>query len=118
LARSFEQMRVELEHSRAALERRLGEREDLIRLKEAFLAGISHELRTPLNAIIGYAEMLADEELTAEGRQQLMTVREQSEHLARMVADLLTLSGLNIGTLPVEISPVRVSVIVARLRPL
>ena len=40
--------------SRPALVRRLEEREEVIRLKEAFLAGISHELRTPLNAIIGY----------------------------------------------------------------
>jgi signal transduction histidine kinase len=118
LGRTFDQMRLELARSRAALEQRLEEREELFRLKEEFLAGISHELRTPLNAIIGYTDMLAEERLTAEGRECLTTVRTQSEHLFRMVSDLLTLSGLNTGTLPVELSPVRVPSVVARLKPL
>jgi signal transduction histidine kinase len=115
LARSFEQMRVELARARAALEKRLGEREELIRLKESFLASISHELRTPLHAIIGYTDMLSDEPLTADGRQCLSTVRAQSEHLLSLLSEILTLSGLNTGTLPVEVSPVRVPIIIAHL---
>ena len=118
LARAFDQMRVELARSRTALERRLSEREELIRLKEEFLASISHELRTPLNAIIGYTDMLADQRLSADGREWLSIVRAQAEHLFEMLADLLTLSGLNTGTLAVEVSPVRVSSILAKLHPL
>jgi signal transduction histidine kinase len=118
LARAFDQMRLELARSHAALERRLEEREELIRLQEVFLAGISHELRTPLNAIIGYGDMLADESLSPDGRQYLATLRAQSEHLLRMLSDLLTLSGLNTGTLAVEVCPVRVAAILARLKPL
>jgi signal transduction histidine kinase len=118
LARAFEQMRVELDRSRAALVQRLDEREELIRLKEVFLAGISHELRTPLNAIIGYTDMLSDEVVGADAREYLTTVRAQSEHLLRLLSDLLTLSGLNTGTLGLEISPVRVPTILARLKPL
>ena len=117
LAYAFDQMRLELERSRAALEQRLEEREELIRLKEEFLAGISHELRTPLNAIIGYTDMLAEEPVSAEGREYLSTVRAQAEHLYRMLADLLTLSSLNTGALPVEVSPVRVPALLARLQP-
>jgi signal transduction histidine kinase len=118
LARAFDQMRLEVARSRTALERRLEEREELIRLQEVFLAGISHELRTPLNAIIGYSDMLADEPLSADGRQYLATLRTQSEHLLRMLSDLLTLSGLNTGTLVVEACPVRVAALLARLKPL
>ena len=117
LAYAFDQMRQELQRSRIALEQRLEEREELIRLKEEFLAGISHELRTPLNAIIGYTDMLGDEPVSAEGREYLATLRGQAEHLYRMLADLLTLSSLNTGALPVEVSPVRVPAVIARLQP-
>lgn len=117
LSRTLEQMRVELEHSRAALQRRIDEREELIRLKEAFLANISHELRTPLNAIIGYTDMLTDTTLDAQGRELAHAVRSQSEHLHQMLADLLTLSGLNVGKLAIEISPVHVPTLMNRLKP-
>jgi len=45
-------------------------------------------------------------------------VRSQSEHLFRMLSDLLTLAGLNTGTLGVDVSPVRLSTILSRLQPL
>ena len=62
--------------------------------------------------------MLADEPLTAEAREYLATVRAQSEHLTGMLSDLLTLAGLNTGTLSIEVSPVHVANVLARLRPL
>jgi signal transduction histidine kinase len=119
LARMFEQMRLEVGRSRAALEQRLQEREELIRLKEEFLASISHELRTPLNAIVGYTDMLADEaHLAAEARSYLAAIRSQSEHLYQLLSDLLTLSGLNVGRLGIEVTPVQVPAVLARLQPL
>lgn len=118
LAETFEQMRVELNRTRNALEQRLEEREDLIRLKEHFLANISHELRTPLNAIVGYTEILSEEALSAEGREFVATIRTQSEHLAQLLTDLLTLSTANVGRLTLQVSPVRLPNLVARLSPL
>ena len=118
LARSFEQMRVELGRSRVALERRLEEREELIQVKETFLANISHELRTPLNAIIGYADMLAEQSLEPEGREFLTFIRAHSLHLYDLLSDLLTLAGMNLGKLPVEVSPVHIPTLMARLKPL
>jgi signal transduction histidine kinase len=118
LARSFEQMRIELGRSRAALEGRLEEREELIQVKEIFLANISHELRTPLNAIIGYADMLAEQSLEPEGRDFLASIRTHSLHLFELLSDLLTLSGVNLGKLPVEICPVHIPTFITRLEPL
>jgi len=118
LARSFEHMRLELVRSRVALERRIEEREELIQVKETFLANISHELRTPLNVIIGYADMLADQSLAPEAREFLTFIRAHSLHLYELLSDLLTLSGVNLGKLPVEVSPVHVPTLMARLKAL
>jgi signal transduction histidine kinase len=118
LANTLEQMRIEVESARVALEHRLEEREELFRLKEQFLASISHELRTPLNAIIGYTDMLTDQlDLDHESRSFLANIRQQSEHLHEMLTDLLTLSNLNVGHLAMERSPVHIPALLAHLEP-
>jgi signal transduction histidine kinase len=118
LGRTFEQMRVELQRSHAALTQRLEERDELMRLKEEFLANVSHELRTPLNVIMGYTDMLLDQDGVVERRTVLQGVRSQSEHLFSLVCDLMTLSGLNTGKIAVEIGRVRVSDLIGRVRQL
>ncbi|MBI3801500.1 MAG: HAMP domain-containing histidine kinase, partial [Deltaproteobacteria bacterium] len=118
LARAFERMRSELARSRLALEQRLEEREELIRLKEEFLANISHELRTPLHVIIGYTDMLLAAEMNTNSGTALNRIRTQSEHLFRLLSDLMTLSGMNTGKLTLQISPITVPDLLARLAPL
>jgi signal transduction histidine kinase len=118
LARTFDRMRLELGRSHAALTDRLAEREELMRLKEEFLANVSHELRTPLNVIFGYTDMLLDEERDAERRDALARIRAQSEQLLHLVRDLMTLSGLNAGRIALEVAPVHAHDVLARIRPL
>jgi signal transduction histidine kinase len=43
--------------------------EESDRLKSAFLANMSHEIRTPMNGILGFAELLAEHDLTNEKQQ-------------------------------------------------
>jgi signal transduction histidine kinase len=100
------------------LTRRLTEREELIRLKEEFLANISHELRTPLNVIFGYTDMLAEDEEDAERLDTLARIRAQSDQLLQLVRDLMTLSGLNAGKVTLEVAPTSVGDLVDRLRVL
>lgn len=118
LGRTFEQMRVELQRSHAALTHRLEERDELMRLKEEFLANVSHELRTPLNVIMGYTDMLLEQDGAVERRSVLEGVRAQSEHLFSLVCDLMTLSGLNSGKIVVEYGHVNVADLVGRVRQL
>ena len=118
LGRTFERMRTELRASQAALTQRLAEREELMRLKEEFLANISHELRTPLNVIFGYTEVLLDEETDVGRRDTLARIRAQSEQLLQLVRDLMTLSGLNAGRITLERCPVDVGQVTARVRAL
>jgi signal transduction histidine kinase len=118
LGRTFEQMRVELQRSHTALTQRLEERDELMRLKEEFLANVSHELRTPLNVIMGYTDMLLEQDAAVERPGVLQGVRAQSEHLFSLVCDLMTLSGLNTGKIAVDIRRVSVGDIIGPVRQL
>ncbi|MCB9887181.1 MAG: PAS domain-containing protein [Planctomycetes bacterium] len=66
-------------------------------LRRDFVANVSHELKTPLAAIQGYVEtMIDDAEMSPTIRQRFLEkVSRQSERLARLVGDLLTLSRLD-----------------------
>ncbi len=65
--------------------------------KSAFMATMSHELRTPLNAVIGYAELLA-EDAESHGlhsmRNDLVKIVGASQHLLRLIEDILDLSAV------------------------
>ena len=75
------------------------------RAKGAFLATMSHELRTPLQAIIAYADLLDMEiagPLNEVQRSQLGRIRVSSKHLLGLATEVLDLSRLEIGQLPVR----------------
>ncbi|MGB1275640.1 MAG: sensor histidine kinase, partial [Nannocystaceae bacterium] len=76
------------------------------RAKSAFLANMSHEFRTPLNAIIGYTELVMEhfEEHPDPQHEQasgdLGTVLSASEHLLTLIGDILDLSKIEAGKMP------------------
>lgn len=75
------------------------------RAKGAFLAAMSHELRTPLQAIIAYADLLDMEvvgPLNETQRTQLGRIRISSKHLLGLATEVLDLSRLDVGGLPVR----------------
>ncbi|HEY7878218.1 MAG TPA: ATP-binding protein [Gemmatimonadaceae bacterium] len=66
-------------------------------LKDALLASVSHDLRTPLTTIKALAHDIA-----FAGDERAAVIEQQADRLNRMVADLLELSRLNAGALPVR----------------
>ncbi|HEX2220954.1 MAG TPA: HAMP domain-containing sensor histidine kinase [Candidatus Limnocylindria bacterium] len=86
-----------LEHS--ILYRRVhvqaAELDRLSQVQADFLRGVTHDLQTPLTSIGALAgELLAGEGLIPSARADLEAIVHQADRLRRMVAQLLTLSGL------------------------
>lgn len=76
-----------------------------------FLAKMNHELRTPLNAIMGFSDLLLNSHrhpLSDRQHRQVKKIRLNSEHLLAVVNDVLDLSRLDVGALPVKTEPVHV----------
>ena len=77
--------------------------EEARRAKEEFVANVSHELRTPLNMIIGFSEMITESPhvygatLPAALLTDIAAIKRNSEHLARLVDDVLDLSQIEAG---------------------
>lgn len=68
----------------------------LMRLEQVrrdFVANVSHELRTPLTVVHGYLDMMDPEDDPAQA-PMIEEMRRQSQRMAQLVEDLLTLSRL------------------------
>jgi signal transduction histidine kinase len=66
--------------------------EELIRLRDEFVASVSHELRTPLTSIMGYLDLISENEtgnLTADQQRFLGIVQRSTQRLRQLVGDLL-----------------------------
>jgi signal transduction histidine kinase len=86
--------------------------EELIRLRDEFVAVVSHELRTPLTSIIGYLELLVDEDsgaLTSEQRSYLEIVQRSTGRLVELVGDLLLVAEAERGPLALELADIDVA---------
>lgn len=96
----------------------------LERIRKDFVANVSHELRTPLTTIKGCAATLADGALdNREASQRFVKmINTHADRLHNLVEDILDLSRIESGALPLEtgVYPVHemVNAVVGEIRPL
>ncbi|MFC6884224.1 MULTISPECIES: sensor histidine kinase [Actinomadura] len=82
------------------------------RQRREFVANVSHELRTPISALQAVLENVADG-VTPATPEVLESAVEQTERLGRLVAQLLDLSRVDAGAVPLALSRVDVASFVA-----
>ncbi len=85
-----------------ALENSRDEAEKLSRTKEMFMANMSHEIRTPLTAISGFTEQLLHEHTDDNTTRSLNIIKSSSDHLLRIIDDILDFSKLQNDKLVLE----------------
>lgn len=89
--------------------------------KTRFLTQISHELRTPLNAILGMGHAELARQTDDEGRGRMHLLIESASALGVLLDDILDMSALQEGRLPIRPAPLdlpaAIAATVALFRP-
>ena len=83
--------------------------------KTEFLSRMSHELRTPLNAVLGFAQLLrmdVTHPLTPAQAQWAQHIENAGGHLLAMINDVLDLSRIESGSMPLSLDTVSVALVV------
>ena len=90
---------------RRELEEARRKAEDLLAVREQLMLAITHDFKAPLGSIIGYADLLSG--LTVDGRQRfyLDNMKQSSQHLLRLVTDLLDFHRLDLHKVEVHRVP-------------
>jgi len=83
------------------------------RAKSEFLSRMSHELRTPLNSVLGFAQLLALDDLTEEQSDSVLQISRGGRHLLDLINEILDISRIETGTLSISLEPVLVEDVVA-----
>ena len=83
--------------------------------RRQFLATASHELSTPLTSIISFCELIkdGDPELSTQTGQAVGVIERNARRLLRVVGDLLLITRIEAGGLPLDTGPVSVPGLVA-----
>jgi len=97
-ARLYERVKHHAEELEARVRERTAELEAANRELEAFTYTVSHDLRVPLRAVDGFSRLLLEEytsHLVPEAQRYLRLVRESTQQMGQLIADLLTFSRLS-----------------------
>lgn len=84
--------------------------EEADKLKSAFLANMSHEIRTPMNAIIGFSQLIALPNLSAEKKKQYIEIiTNKGNSLVKLINDIIDASKVEAGQLTVIFAPCNIN---------
>jgi len=91
--------------------------EESDRLKTSFLKNISHEIRTPMNSILGFADLLKEQDLSAEYKElYLLNMINSGQRMLNTINDIIDLSRAQSGQISANIEKVNMAEQLYRLQ--
>jgi signal transduction histidine kinase len=111
LERKIQAATADIAQQNELLRRQAIELEQASQLKSQFLANMSHEFRTPLNAMLGYTSMLLQGvggPLAPTIGRQLGRIESNGRHLLTIINEILDISRIEAGRMPLQISRFRI----------
>jgi signal transduction histidine kinase len=110
LERRVQEATSTLVHQNELLRRQAIELEQASVAKSQFLANVSHDVRTPLNAILGYTSLLlrgVSGPVDGAQRESLARVDANARHLLTLINEILDISRIEAGKMPVRNSEIK-----------
>ena len=109
LAATFDHMAAELQ---AGIERERSHE----RARREMVAAVSHDLRTPLTTVRAMVEAVTDGVVSepADVRRYMDLIRDETQHLSRLIDDLFELSHIESGALRLDLAPTHLPELVAQ----
>ena len=83
--------------------------------KSSFVAHMSHEIRTPIHAILGLAQLLHEHPLPEHTAEKVQGILEAGDSLLHIVNDILDLSKIEAGQMPLQREPMSVPDVLQRV---
>jgi CheY-like chemotaxis protein/nitrogen-specific signal transduction histidine kinase len=92
----------ERQQAEATLREARDEAEKAAQAKAEFLAKMSHEIRTPMNGVVGMTDYLLKTGLESQQLECAQMIKSSSDHLLRVVNDILDFSRLDSGKIEIS----------------
>ena len=100
----FNPLKDEFSHIKDGFEKAVNEEVKSQKMKTELISNVSHDLKTPLTSIITYVDLLKQDQISNEDRQQyLMILERNSLRLKNLIEDLFEVSKANSGDIQLNI---------------